>query len=438
MLKILSFCLLLFHTLGAFSQATQPLAVPKIYALIIGVIPERSSAEEQLRYPQNDALAFQDFLLSPASGSVPRGNIISLVGSNATRKKILTAIAKLATLAGSDDLIVFYFSGHGLAGSQDNEGALVPFDYDPDYPQSSLVPMSFISQQLSASKAKMKQVYIDACHSGRFREHENFKAGQDRENIKIAAAFRASFSQSKKGSMAILSSRANEESREDSTLEQGIFTHFLLKGLKGEADIEKDGIVNAIELEAYVVKKVSEFSKNMQHPEFLGNYRPDFPMSVTSLNRVLKLLIKKNPGVLAAIKNESSNLVPRRKPLPPGACEDGRFIYGMCSFTNKTNRDLTIYKILTQGYQNALGTCDCFSQVWDLKIPPGKTVKAPAKIRICYKGNGKTSSSYFMYFSSTDTKITVYARLQLPIEACKDVNFELYDDDFDFIRQKLL
>ena len=69
-----------------------------------------------------------------------------------------------------------------------------------------------------------------------------------------------------KGRVIISASSANEISKEDDSLQHGIFTYYLLKGLEGQADFDGDGIITVSELFGFLSKKVPEASGQDQHP----------------------------------------------------------------------------------------------------------------------------------------------------------------------------
>ena len=69
-----------------------------------------------------------------------------------------------------------------------------------------------------------------------------------------------------KGRVIITSSSANEISKEDDTLGHGIFSYYLLEGLRGKADQDADGIITVDELFAYISRTVPEASGQDQHP----------------------------------------------------------------------------------------------------------------------------------------------------------------------------
>ena len=62
----------------------------------------------------------------------------------------------------------------------------------------------------------------------------------------------------------------------------GVFSYFVLKGLSGAADDNKDGIVDANELVAYVSSQVSKSTSNRQHPREFGTYENNLKLSDVS------------------------------------------------------------------------------------------------------------------------------------------------------------
>ncbi len=77
----------------------------------------------------------------------------------------------------------------------------------------------------------------------------------------------------------ILSCKEREVSLEDSGLRQGIFSHYLMKGLKGLADKNKNKVVTVIELYDYIKNQVITYTSNIQNPILEGNYNPSMPVA---------------------------------------------------------------------------------------------------------------------------------------------------------------
>lgn len=245
------------------TAATAPTPSMKTWALIIGV--SSYTHMPALRFPDDDAYRLFAFLKSPEGGAIPDERINILVDEDATKVNIINAMNKLFAQAQADDLIVLYFSGHGLPG------AFLPIDYDG---LNNTLTHTEIKQILNRSRAGYKLCLADACHSG------SLLAARGKGLPSLLSTYYENLANSKKGTALIMSSKAEETSLESSGLRQGVFTHFLLRGLKGEADQDKDGVVRVQELYAYVDQQVKSYTANQQSPVIQGDYDRRMPVAV--------------------------------------------------------------------------------------------------------------------------------------------------------------
>ena len=84
-------------------------------------------------------------------------------------------------------------------------------------------------------------------------------------------------------SLAIFSASGGSEfSREDQRWGggHGVFTYYLLKGLRGEANADGNDMVTIGELEDYLRREVGRATDNKQRPEVKGWRKAEFPLSV--------------------------------------------------------------------------------------------------------------------------------------------------------------
>ena len=235
---------------------------PQVWAVVIGV----SSYEhmQTLKYSDDDAYKVYAFLKSPEGGSLKDSNIKVLVDDTATREGILDALNSTFSKAGPDDLVMMYFSGHGLKGS------FLPIDFDGS---KNKVFHHEITEILEKSPAKFKLCIADACHSGSlFAEKGNSKVTFD--------AYYKALAQSKPGMALIMSSKSEETSLESNNLRQGVFSHFLLEGLKGQADYNQDQTIVLKELFDYICHNVKEYTSRRQSPMIRGDYDPQMVISI--------------------------------------------------------------------------------------------------------------------------------------------------------------
>ncbi|MEL6866380.1 MAG: peptidase C14 caspase catalytic subunit p20, partial [Bacteroidota bacterium] len=78
--------------------------------------------------------------------------------------------------------------------------------------------------------------------------------------------------QAQPGTALIMSSKSDETSLESSGLRQGVFSHFLIRGLKGEADENKNKLVSIEELFSFIYSNVRSYTGMRQSPVIKGDY----------------------------------------------------------------------------------------------------------------------------------------------------------------------
>ena len=182
------------------------------------------------------------------------GNVTTLLGSQATRENILSSLRSCFSQAEEDDIVVFFFSGHG------DKGGLCAYDTKG---RSTLVTYAEVQKAIGSCKAANKQLFIDACYSGGLRD--------GKKTARPATTARPPLSDTQ-GIMLFLSSRTGETSQENRWADNGFFTQYLIKGLKGAADTDSDRIITAKEIFTYVSAKVSERTRKKQNPVMWGKF----------------------------------------------------------------------------------------------------------------------------------------------------------------------
>lgn len=234
----------------------------KVYAVLVGIA--RYDNMRSLKYTDDDAYRLHAFLRSPEGGALPDEQIEVLIDEAASRNEIINKLEAVAAKATKNDVIIFYFSGHGL------EGSFLPTDYDGG---SYVVKHQTIKDILESSDAKAKIVIADACHSGSFLAT---RSGYET----IVNAYYSAFKESEGGFALMLSSKGEENSIESNGLRQGIFSHYLIKGLAGAANTNGDEIVTIDELFFYVYNNVRYYTNKSQTPIIIGEFDKNMPLGV--------------------------------------------------------------------------------------------------------------------------------------------------------------
>lgn len=238
----------------------------KIWAVIVGV--GRYTSMPSLKFTDDDAFRVYSFLKSPEGGALPDNQIAILVDESATRENILKTMRQYFLKADANDVVMLYFSGHGL------EGCFLPVDYDG---YNNKLRHEEVKQIFNASKAKHKLCIADACHSGSLSYGEGL-AAKGPAPVTLQRYYQA-FEDADGGIALLMSSKAEELSLEDHGLRQGVFTYYVLRGLKGAADGNGDYLVTIKELYGYVYAKVREYTANVQTPVLTGSYDDAMPVA---------------------------------------------------------------------------------------------------------------------------------------------------------------
>ncbi|GHV65203.1 hypothetical protein FACS1894199_05310 [Bacteroidia bacterium] len=235
--------ILFFFFLGAsFFAQSQSKQEGKLYAVVVG-ISEYKKPWRSLQYCHTDAIEMSKLLAKQTSIS----NVKLLKNKDATVSNILKVTTEIFTKTNPQDIVILYFSGHGGVGHfLAHDGALY---------------FHSLSSIFSNTKAKRKIIFADACYSGAFRIKSSTVTSNDGGIGDKVLLF--------------LSSRSDQISYEPSTLKNGMFTYYLMEGLKGAADTDNDRIITAKELFAFVTPRVKKYMKGYgitQAPLMLGNF----------------------------------------------------------------------------------------------------------------------------------------------------------------------
>ncbi len=208
-----------------------------------------------LRFSVQDVTGLKEVLVDDLRGAYKEEHVKSLVdgGRQPTKQNIVDDLEILSTKAGDSDEILFYFSGHGFEA--DGKAFVAPLDARISRPDESAIPIELINRMLRTSKARTKLVVFDACYSGL----ERGKAGSGAMTKSFESALTEMASKGS-GMIVLTSCSQGGYSYEEPDFGHGVFTHFLIEGLRGNADSDKDYDITVTEIYQYVKQKVDEYS----------------------------------------------------------------------------------------------------------------------------------------------------------------------------------
>ena len=234
-------------------------------AIIIGISNYKSLPKAD--YAKDDAQVFFDYAIR-ALGVRP-GNIKLLMDEQADAEEIYTAFKTWlpARVKSATDVYVFY-SGHGLP-TQDGSGLYwLPQRANRDVISKTAILLQDISSDIQAAKPKSVTIFMDACYSGQARGGETLVASARPIALKSQpTSFPSNFT-------IISASQADQISSSSPELQHGIFSYYLMRGMEGEADLNKDGKITLDEIQAYLSEKVGRQARIMnrqQEPQVIGD-----------------------------------------------------------------------------------------------------------------------------------------------------------------------
>ena len=223
-------------------------------ALLIGV-SEYAEGLKPLPAAVNDIEAMRSVLEAPEIGGFDR--VVSL--PNPDLLTMRRAISTLFSGCGDEDLLLLYFSGHGVT---DEVGRFYFTNQDSQklngrLDKATVVDASFVHDQMENCESRRMVVILDCCNSGAFGTN----ISRDEGTIDFSRQLGG------EGRIVLTSSSAVEYSFERDGEELAIYTRYLVEGMRtGAADLDEDGLVSANELHEFVKTKLKRAAPSM-HPE---------------------------------------------------------------------------------------------------------------------------------------------------------------------------
>ena len=223
-------------------------------ALLVGV-SDYASGLSPLPGAARDVEAVRRVLLDKEMGGFD--DAIALI--NPDRQTMEQSIEKLFTDLNRDDLVLLFFSGHGIKDDSGNlylATRITEKNARGQLTKSTAVPASFIHDIMDNSRSKRQVVILDCCFSGAFAE--GMKAKDD-GFIDVRRQFGG------EGRAVLTSSTSTQYSFEQDGSDLSIYTRYLIEGIEtGAADLNKDDWISVDELHEYAGSKVREIAPTMK------------------------------------------------------------------------------------------------------------------------------------------------------------------------------
>jgi hypothetical protein len=237
-----------------------------IVAIIVGI--QNYKRIPKAEYASDDAQDFYDYAIR-ALGVKPE-NIKLLIDDGADEVDILAAFRNwlpAKVKKNKTDLVVFY-SGHGLPSEDGKSLYFLPYNAHRELIEETAINQSKIVSAIQLAQPKSVTMFIDACYSGQARSGEALMASAKPVTLKSTASTYPD------GFTVITASQPDQISWSSPNLKHGIFSFYVMKGLEGDADENKDGKITAGELQNYLSDMVPRQAMSMskkQMPQLVGD-----------------------------------------------------------------------------------------------------------------------------------------------------------------------
>lgn len=270
-------------------------------AIFIGVNEFQDESLRTLNFAVNDAIAQAHLFVLELKLIAPANATLLLTGnpgnakasaelealkksgvrvSPAQRSALLRELVKLNSIAQNpSDLVVVSISSHGF--EENGIPYAMPADGLRDFLADSAISLKSVEHQLARSKAGKRLLLVDAC---REKVSSDGKGGDQPMSTRFREALAAA-----EGQAVLASCDVGQLSFEENTFGHGVFTHFLLEGIRGNALSNSKGFITLGSVSDYIAQSVNEWVRRnkaganaAQKPWFKGpNDAREIPLAVS-------------------------------------------------------------------------------------------------------------------------------------------------------------
>ena len=234
-------------------------------AIIIGIANYQSLPKAD--FADDDARLFYDYALRGLG--IDKDNIRLLIDSDAGYAEILKTFKTWLPprVKATTDVYVFY-SGHGLPSEDGQKLYWLPQQADRDLIEETSIAQNKINAALQLTNPKSVTIFLDSCYAGVGR------AGQSLIASARPISLKANTQKFPENFTVLTASSAEQISSSSNDLKHGIFSYYLMKGMEGKADSNKDGKITLGELHNYLYENVTRqasLSNRKQQPQLSGD-----------------------------------------------------------------------------------------------------------------------------------------------------------------------
>lgn len=244
--------------------------VGRKYALVVGISQYRNSSRgiRNLAFADADARSIYEVLQRREVGGFLRDDMLMLNNEQATIAQLRQALTSFIVKPSANDLLLIFVAGHGAPDPAAPQNLyVIAHDTSVTDMADTALPMSDLRKYVEQNiRCKRVIVLLDACHSAGFATDGTRDLSNNLTNLYLEKLLYR-----EEGRAIITSSDVNEPSHESERWGKGhgVFTYYVLQGLKGSADTNRDRLVTVGELFRYVRQQVRTDTQFQQNPRML-------------------------------------------------------------------------------------------------------------------------------------------------------------------------
>lgn len=236
---------------------------PRRVALVVGV-DAYTGGLPSLRFAAKDARDFAAVLRDPAGGAFDE---VRLLEGTVTLDALRAAFKSITARIAEQDTFVLYFAGHGTL-TLDVDGShqyLLTSESSLDEARTTGLSVSLVQDAIETLPARQRVLIVDACYNGSGRSAlaastvdrlRSLRGNLPPPAPRVVSRFDA----------YLFAAHLNQPSMEDPSLDNGVYTHYLVDALRGNGDVDGDGLVDVIEAFQYARDGTLAYTAGAQVP----------------------------------------------------------------------------------------------------------------------------------------------------------------------------
>ena len=236
------------------------------YAIVIGVEKYRQKLPKA-DFADNDARIMAEYLTKVMG--YPEENVVTLLNDRALKSDFEKYFEKwLGNNVEKGSSVFIYFSGHGAPNTKTGDAYLVPYDGDPTFIDQTGYSLKRMYDALGKLPAKEIVVALDSCFSGAGGRSVLAEGARP-----LVMNLQTSFVLTK--NIQVMAAASGDQiSSTYKDKGHGLFTYFMLNGIKNEDVLNSDGSIAISDLFNYIKPRVERIARkiynNEQTPQLIG------------------------------------------------------------------------------------------------------------------------------------------------------------------------